>query len=116
MSTPAYKKAARLAQQAEEKRQREYEKLFARLTAPRGKVEKKTSRSFEPYKPAAEPYRRETPKYPSLNPASFGPCTLPERKVYTGTLIKGIATMHKSNAVPVINDEQAKEISQMRRN
>jgi hypothetical protein len=35
---------------------------------------------------------------------------------YTGTLIKGIATMHKSNAVPVINKEQAIEISEMRRN
>jgi hypothetical protein len=34
---------------------------------------------------------------------------------YTGTLIKGIATMHKSNAIPVINDEQAKDIARMRR-
>ena len=39
-----------------------------------------------------------------------------EKQVYTGTLVKGIATMHKSNAVPVINEEQATEISQMRRN
>lgn len=35
--------------------------------------------------------------------------------VYTGDLIKGIATMHKSNAVPVINKEQATDISNMRR-
>jgi len=34
---------------------------------------------------------------------------------YTGTLIKGIATMHKSNAVPVTSGEQAIEISSMRR-
>ena len=34
---------------------------------------------------------------------------------YTGTLVKGIATMHKSNAVPVINEEQMKDISRMRR-
>ena len=34
---------------------------------------------------------------------------------YTGTLIKGIATMHKSNAVPIIDQEQATEISRMRR-
>ena len=34
---------------------------------------------------------------------------------YTGTLIKGIATMHKSNAVPVIDEEQMKDISRMRR-
>lgn len=34
---------------------------------------------------------------------------------YTGTLVRGIATMHKSNAVPVIDQEQMKEISRMRR-
>jgi len=34
---------------------------------------------------------------------------------YTGTLIKGIATMHKSNAVPIINQQQAKDIANMRR-
>jgi len=32
---------------------------------------------------------------------------------YTGTLVRGIATMHKSNLVPVINQEQATEISRM---
>ena len=35
--------------------------------------------------------------------------------VYTGTHIVGIATMHKSNAVPVSNKKQAEEISRMRR-
>ena len=35
---------------------------------------------------------------------------------YTGTLIKGIATMHKSNAVPITDKKQAVEVSQMRRN
>ena len=41
--------------------------------------------------------------------------TRKESLKYTGTLIKGIATMHKSNTVPVINDEQMKDISRMRR-
>ena len=31
-----------------------------------------------------------------------------EFQKYTGDLIKGIATMHKSNAVPVTNDRDAK--------
>lgn len=39
-----------------------------------------------------------------------------EEKKYTGTLIKGIATMHKSNAVPIMNQAQAIEVSTMRRN
>jgi len=41
---------------------------------------------------------------------------MPEKKTYTGTLVKGIATMHKSNAVPIIDQEQATDIANMRRN
>ena len=44
-----------------------------------------------------------------------GNATLPAPKVYTGTKVKGIATMHKSNAVPVFSDEEAVDISKMRR-
>lgn len=39
-----------------------------------------------------------------------------EANVYTGDYIMGIATMHKSNAVPITSGEQAIEVSQMRRN
>ena len=35
--------------------------------------------------------------------------------VYTGTKIIGIGTMHKSNAVPIFSDDDAKAISSMRR-
>jgi len=35
---------------------------------------------------------------------------------YTGTKIIGIGTMHKSNAVPIFSDQEAKDISTMRRN
>ena len=44
-----------------------------------------------------------------------GNATLAPPKVYTGSMVKGIATMHKSNAVPVFSDEQAVDISRMRR-
>jgi len=44
-----------------------------------------------------------------------GVATMPPAKVYTGTKIKGIGTMHKSNAVPIFSDEEAVAISQMRR-
>ena len=59
-------------------------------------------------------YRRETPKINSL-PFTGGACTKVEPQRYTGTLIKGIATMHKSNAVPIINDQDAVDIAKMRR-
>lgn len=35
-------------------------------------------------------------------------------KVYTGDKMLGIATMHKSNAVPVFSQESAKEIGKMK--
>jgi hypothetical protein len=60
------------------------------------------------------PACRETPKIPSL-PFTAGPCTKAPDKVYTGTAIKGIGTMHKSNAVPIFSDEQAVDIAKMRR-
>jgi len=44
-----------------------------------------------------------------------GNATLAPAKVYTGTKVKGIATMHKSNAVPIFSDEQAVDIARMRR-
>jgi hypothetical protein len=44
-----------------------------------------------------------------------GNATLKPSPVYTGTKVKGIATMHKSNAVPVFSDEEAQDISKMRR-
>lgn len=71
-----------------------------------------TSATYTP----PRPHIRETPRIPSLNGGrDMSPAVKAPPKVYTGTLIKGIATMHKSNAVPIINDEQAKEISSMRR-
>jgi hypothetical protein len=36
-------------------------------------------------------------------------------KVYTGDKIVGIATMHKSNMVPVFSNKEAEDISKMRR-
>ena len=65
-------------------------------------------------------YRRDEDhreRYPSvpMNPVDNGSCRKVEPQKYTGTLIKGIATMHKSNAVPVIDDQHAKDIARMRR-
>ena len=64
---------------------------------------------------AAEESRRHREMYPSLNSGSLGDCAKREPQKYTGDLIIGIATMHKSNAVPVLKKEDAEEISKMRR-
>jgi len=70
------------------------------------------------------PVRRETKDIPSYNSSHrFAPCTKKEPLQYTGERkLVGIATMHKSNMVPVFADDddkngqrQATEIAKMRR-
>ena len=69
----------------------------------------------EPYVSPPKNWRgSEIPKIPSRDTGA-GNATLRPSKVYTGTKVKGIATMHKSNAVPVFSDEEAIDISKMRR-
>jgi hypothetical protein len=65
------------------------------------------------YKLSTPVGRSNTHNIPSL--VTPGASTASIHKVYTGTKVKGIATMHKSNAVPVFSDEEAVEISRMRR-
>ena len=59
------------------------------------------------------PEDRSTRHIPSVSTPGHSTATV--HKVYTGTKVKGIATMHKSNAVPVFSNEEAVEISRMRR-
>ena len=75
---------------------------------------KKPVKSVQTYV-ATKPYVRETPKYPSLNTGGDN-CTKPiQGKVYTGTAIIGIGTLHKSNAVPIFNEKDAIDQANMRR-
>ena len=71
--------------------------------------------SAEPltYKLSAPAGRTTTTNLPSR--VTPGGSTAPVHKVYTGTKVLGIATMHKSNAVPVFAEEEAVEIARMRR-
>jgi hypothetical protein len=63
----------------------------------------------------AIPEGRNTTAHIKSIDTGLGNATLKPAKQYTGTMVKGIATMHKSNAVPVFSDEQAVDISRMRR-
>jgi hypothetical protein len=75
---------------------------------------RKKAMASEVWTPTPTHYRRETPKIPSL-PFTGAPCVKAPEKVYTGTKILGIGTMHKSNAVPIFSDEEAVNIATMRR-
>ena len=106
---------------AEEARKaRELEESWQKLLRAQGveAEDQKRARALkaEPltYKLSAPAGRSNTRHIPSLN-SGAGVATLAPAKVYTGTKVKGIATMHKSNAVPVFSDEEAIDISRMRR-
>ena len=110
------KKKFRNAEEA--KRARDLEQSWSELLKRQGieAEEKKRAKALKAptltYKLSAPP-GRETQKINSLS--TPGGSTAAVHKVYTGDKIIGIATMHKSNAVPVFSDEQAVEISRMRR-
>jgi len=61
-----------------------------------------------------QPYRREIPTYASAA-CTAGVAARVEPPRYTGTLVKGIGTMHKSNAIPIIDEEQMRDLARMRR-
>jgi hypothetical protein len=60
------------------------------------------------------PEGRSTKHIPSRNTGD-GIANTKQIPKYTGTKIIGIGTMHKSNAVPIFSDEEAQDISKMRR-
>lgn len=109
-SAAAAKQARELAQAWEEN--------LKKWDAMAPKFGKKSGTSVSQSKPltVATVVRRETPHYPSLNGGvDSGAASLAPQKVYTGTKIKGIGTMHKSNAVPIFTDDEAHDIAHMRR-
>ena len=78
---------------------------------------KKEEKEFKPYAPA-KPHVRHTESYPSLQTSDSVPgyCPKKETPTYTGDLIVGIGTMHKSNLVPIMRGtKQAEELAKMRR-
>lgn len=65
--------------------------------------------NFEP-----KPFVRETPNIPSRG-TGFGNATKADAPVYTGTKMIGIGQLHKSNGIPVFQEEDAKDLAKMRR-
>ena len=76
----------------------------------------KFTKEFKEYVPE-KTFERKQQKYASIPPTATDiSFSKPERPEYTGDYIVGIATMHKSNLVPVGRDDNPKDYSTMRRN
>jgi hypothetical protein len=123
LSTTGKKKGKKKFRNADEARKaRELDESWKSLQKKWGLEieEKKRRRAIKSGTLDSSSYRlspppgRESTHIPSL-PFTAGPCVKSAEKVYTGTKIKGIGTMHKSNAVPIFSDEEAQDIAKMRR-
>ena len=117
LSLSGKKKGKQKFKSAEEARNaRELAKQWEKIVKSHGAVEKKMQQVTETlqYKLSTPP-GRSTPTVKSLDTGHTGAVTVKQTPQYTGTKILGIGTMHKSNAVPIFNDDEAKSISSMRR-
>jgi hypothetical protein len=94
----------------------QHDKWLAEINKPVQKFARGTSVKITKTVPTPRiPPGRETPKISSLD-TGFVPCTKTvSGNSYTGTKMLGIGTLHKSNAVPVFNNDEAIEIAKMRR-
>lgn len=122
LNTTGRKKGKMKFKSAEQKREherldREWKELLKRQGA-----ELEAKRQTRAMKAAPLAYKLSTPvgrstghEIASLDTGHVGAVRSKEIPQYTGTKIIGIGTMHKSNAVPVFSDEQAVDISRMRR-
>lgn len=81
--------------------------------------EKRMGKIFEPlhtaYKLSAPPGRDIPCVGRSVPDTHLGAVTSKPRQHYTGNKMIGIGTLHKSNAVPIFSDEDAKDQARMRR-
>ena len=101
---------------AEEARKaRDLQALWEENQAKWKSMSKPAPKSFTVKKIGTAPKAADTKKIPSLNSWVTGAVNVKQTQQYTGDKIIGIGTMHKSNAVPIFSDQQAKDISTMRR-
>ncbi len=97
-------------------KQAEWAKLAPNFAAERVAAVDMPRTAFRPLKGYKLDYRgRETERMPSLDSGVTGAVTTKQTPKYTGDKIVGIGTMHKSNAVPIFSDNDAKDIAHMRR-
>lgn len=94
-------------------REAEYQDWLKSIGAS-ANTKKTTKKSFEVYQPKQDVFRRETQYIPSLN-TNLGVATKKETPKYSGDYLIGIATMHKSNLVPVGKEDDPESYSKMRR-
>lgn len=114
------KKALRLRKEKQQRQlaaRKEYEQLLSSRLPGCSRISHSSDKFQKNYSPRPV-YRRgyeESLAIPSRVTATPISGTSKDSMKYSGEVVIGIATMHKSNAVPIISKEQAIESAKMRR-
>ena len=104
------KKLAQARQAEWDRKLVEFDKMAPKFSTGPYNAPRKTMSDFMPKTPPG----RETVRVESQD-TGWVACVKVKDNTYTGTKVKGIGTMHKSNGVPIFSDDEAKDISSMRR-
>jgi hypothetical protein len=120
LSMTGKKKSKQKWASAEQKRaaeqlQAEWQKLVSKHASVAERSNAAVRKTVNPQVQILPEAPRSTAHIPSRDSGVKGAVTVKQTPIYTGNNIIGIGTMHKSNAVPIFSDDEAKAISSMRR-
>jgi hypothetical protein len=104
------KKLAQKRQAEWDRKLVQFERMAPNFSTGPYNAPKKTITDYIPKTPPG----RETATIPSQD-TGWVACVKNQDTEYTGTKMKGIGVMHKSNSVPIFSDQEAIDISKMRR-
>jgi hypothetical protein len=109
-ASSAAKKQAETRQAEWDRKLVEFDRMAPKFSTGPYNAPKKIMSDFMPRTPPG----RETPRIASQD-TGWVTCKAVKDTEYTGDKILGIGVLHKSNGVPVFSQEEAHDISKMRR-
>ena len=117
MTTTSYKKRkAKKKTQKQIEAEAKHEKWLRKMNAHPEQIARNKEKNVNVSILSKPDYSSDRPTIPTSDVIPGGSTAQKERQVYSGERrLLGIATMHKSNMVPVFDSKDAKDIAKMRR-
>ena len=117
MTTTSYKKRkAKKKTQKQIEAEAKHEKWLRKMNAHPEQIARNKEKNANVSILSVPDYSSDRPTIPTSDVIPGGSTARQERLIYSGERrLLGIATMHKSNMVPVFDSKDAKDIAKMRR-
>ena len=118
MTTTNYKKRKQKGRTKKDiEAQRYHDKWLRKMGAHPDQISESKKKNADVSVLSVPDYRSSGNSVPTSDVIPGGSTAPQERQIYSGERrLLGVATMHKSNMVPVFDRDDAKDIAQMRRN